>query len=95
MNNAKFSVKALVYLTQCVICTYIFLGKGFISNPNFAGAFFASIVLNYYIFSFLYGWKMPTILLTLVKGKHDIHRLLLFLFFCFLWGLVFIPRINF
>lgn len=87
-------IGVVVYMMQCTGCTYLFLGGEVFSAGDFVGAFFASMVLNYYITAFLFGWRMPTITLTLVRGTHDPQRIFVFLFFCFLWSTVFLPLLG-
>ncbi|MBD3896815.1 hypothetical protein IEI94_13220 [Halomonas sp. ML-15] len=52
--------------------------------------FLFGLVFSYYIVAYLFGWLMPTItfIASLVKGKNDILRAVMFIIFiCFwLWG---------
>lgn len=93
MNKYIFSAGLLVWMALSFVCTYLLLGPDIFRNTNFFYAFFVTLALNYYILAFLFGWRMPTITLTLIKGTHDIQRLLLFVFFCFLWVSAFLSNI--
>lgn len=84
MNKYQLSAGILLYITQSTLSTYV-LGPDDFSDENFFYAFVGSLALNYYIVAFLFGWRMPTITLTLARGAHDLQRFLLFVFFCFLW----------
>lgn len=93
MSRCRLAIEVILYIAQSVFSTYL-LGPDIFSDGNLFYAFAGSLALNYYVVAFLFGWRMPTITLTLIKGVHDFQRFLLFVFFCFLWGSIFIPRLQ-
>ncbi len=66
---------------------------GLISSdfPGFLSALFVGLFISYQITAYLFGWTMP--LLTFVgglkKGKHDILRVIMFVFVASIWLMLF------
>ncbi|MCE8040464.1 hypothetical protein [Halomonas sp. MCCC 1A11062] len=86
--------KRVVGIFLCVILT-ILVVRDFGVVKSDPSRFLAVILLggfaSYQIVAFLFGWKMPMLTFTggLVKGRHDVLRVVMFMFFSCFWLFVF------
>lgn len=58
---------------------------------GFLGALLGGLFISYKITAYMFGWTMPMLTLTggLKKGKHDILRAIMFVFFTSIWLILF------